>query len=138
VAETSPVVDIVGVGLNATDTIIRLPHFPAFNSKVEFRVSKILPGGQVATAVTACAHWGLKARYVGKIGDDSAAILQQNEMLRVGIEAHWIVVPQCQSQSSFILVDEVTGERTVLWKRDARLELLTSEIQREWVVQARH
>jgi len=137
VAETSSVVDIVGVGLNATDTIIRLPHFPAFNSKVEFHVSEILPGGQVATAVTACAHWGLKARYVGKIGDDSAAILQQNEMLKAGIEAHWIVVPQCQSQSSFILVDEVTGERTVLWKRDARLELLPSEIQREWVVQAR-
>jgi sulfofructose kinase len=137
VAETSPVVDIVGVGLNATDTIIRLPHFPAFNSKVEFRVSDILPGGQVATAVTACAHWGLKARYVGKIGDDSSGILQQNEMLRAGIDAHWIVVPQCQSQSSFILVDGVSGERTVLWKRDARLELLPSEIQREWVVRAR-
>ena len=137
VAETISVVDIVGVGLNATDTIIRLPHFPAFNSKVEFRVSEILPGGQVATAVTACAHWGLKARYVGKIGDDSSGILQQNEMLKAGIEAHWIVVPDCQSQSSFILVDEITGERTVLWKRDARLELLPSEIQREWVVQAR-
>ena len=137
VAETTSVVDIVGVGLNATDTLIRLPHFPAFNSKVEFRVSQILPGGQVATAVTACARWGLKARYVGKIGDDSYGLLQQNEMKRDGIEAHWIEVPQCQSQSSFILVDEMTGERTVLWKRDPRLELLPAEIQREWVVRAR-
>jgi len=137
VPETYSVVDIVGVGLNATDTIIRLPHFPAFNSKVEFRVSEILPGGQVATAVTACARWGLKTRYVGKVGDDSAGLLQQNEMQKAGIEAHWIVVPDCQSQSSFILVDEETGERTVLWKRDPRLELLPSEIRRDWVVQAR-
>jgi sulfofructose kinase len=137
VPDTSSVVDIVGVGLNATDTIIRLPHFPAFNSKVEFRVSEILPGGQVATAVTACARWGLKARYVGKIGDDSSGLLQQAEIRKSGIEAHWIVVPHCQSQSSFILVDEQTGERTVLWKRDQRLELLPSEIQREWVIQAR-
>jgi sugar/nucleoside kinase (ribokinase family) len=137
VSETSPVVDIVGVGLNATDTVIRLPHFPAFNSKVEFRVTEVLPGGQVATAITACAHWGLKARYVGKIGDDSAATLQQREMCKSGIEAHWIRVPDCQSQSSFILVDEESGERTVLWKRDARLELLPSEIEREWVTQAR-
>jgi sulfofructose kinase len=136
VQDTSSVVDIVGVGLNATDTIIRLPHFPAFNSKVEFRVSEIFPGGQVATAVTACARWGLKARYVGKIGDDSAGLLQQDEMRKSGIEAHWVVVPHCQSQTSFILVDEVTGERTVLWKRDPRQELLPSEIQREWVVQA--
>ena len=137
VPETSSVVDIVGVGLNATDTLIRLPHFPAFNSKVEFRVSEILPGGQVATAVTACARWGMRARYVGKIGDDSAGQLQQSEMRKAGVEAHWITVPHCQSQSSFILVDEVTGERTVLWKRDPRLELLPSEIEREWVVHSR-
>ena len=136
-SETLSIVDIVGVGLNATDTIIRLPHFPAFNSKVEFRVSEVLPGGQVATAVTACARWGLQARYVGKVGDDSSGLLQQSEMRKGGIEAHWIVVPDCQSQSSFILVDGQTGERTVLWKRDPRLELLPSEIEREWVVRAR-
>lgn len=130
-------VDIVGVGLNATDTVIRLPHFPAFNSKVEFRVSEILPGGQVATAVTACSRWGLRARYVGKIGDDSAGLLQQSEMVKTGIEAHWIVVPDCQSQSSFILVEEESGERTVLWKRDPRQELLPAEIEREWVTQSR-
>jgi sulfofructose kinase len=134
---SSAVVDIVGVGLNATDTLIRLPHFPTFNSKVEFRVSEILPGGQVATAITACARWGLKARYVGKIGDDASGLLQQNEMRKDGIEAHWIFVPRCQSQSSFILVDEASGERTVLWKRDPRLELLPLEIQREWVTQSR-
>jgi len=137
VPEPVSVVDIAGVGLNATDTLIRLPHFPAFNSKVEFRVSEILPGGQVATAVTACARWGLKARYVGKIGDDDSGRLQQDEMRKAGIEAHWAVVPNCQSQSSFILVDEISGERTVLWKRDARLELLPQEIRREWVEQAR-
>jgi sulfofructose kinase len=137
VPDSIPVVDIVGVGLNATDTIIRLPHFPAFNSKVEFRVSEVLPGGQVATAVTACARWGLRGRYVGKIGDDNAGRLQQNEMKKSGIEAHWIVAPECQSQSSFILVDGESGERTVLWKRDARLELLPSEIEREWVVRAK-
>jgi len=129
--------DILGVGLNATDTLIRLPHFPAFNSKVEFRVSEVLPGGQVATAVTACARWGLTARYVGKIGDDDSGKLQQAEMRRAGIDAHWVVVPNCQSQSSFILVDEASGERTVLWKRDPRLELLPAELPTDWVRQGR-
>jgi sulfofructose kinase len=129
--------DILGVGLNATDTLIRLPRFPAFNSKVEFRVSEVLPGGQVATAVTACARWGLRARYVGKIGDDDFGRLQQEEMKRAGIEAHWVVVPKCQSQSSFILVDEASGERTVLWKRDPRLELLPAELPVGWIRGAR-
>jgi sulfofructose kinase len=129
-----PLVDIAGVGLNATDTIIRLPHFPAFNSKVEFRSAEVLPGGQVASAMVACSKWGLKARYVGKIGDDAFASIQRTEMERAGVESHWIVAPHCQSQSSFILVDEKNGERTVLWKRDLRLELFASEIRREWVV----
>ena len=136
-AETSSIVDIVGVGLNATDTLIRLPRFPTFNSKVEFRFSEVLLGGQVATAVTACARWGLKARYVGKIGDDSYGRLQKEAMREGGIEAHWIEVPYCESQSAFILVDGETGERTVLWKRDPRLELLPAEIQRDWIVRSR-
>jgi sulfofructose kinase len=137
VAKLLPLVDIAGVGLNATDTVIRLPHFPAFNSKVEFRVSEVLPGGQVASALVACASWGLKARYVGKIGDDSWGKLQRHEMNRAGIEAHWREVRKCQSQSSFILVDEQTGERTVLWKRDSRLELQPREIKKEWIIRSK-
>lgn len=130
-------VDIAGVGLNATDTVIRLPHFPAFNSKVEFRESEILPGGQVASAVVACSRWGLSARYAGKIGDDSLGELQKRAMEDAGVEAHWIVAPNCQSQSSYILVDEATGERTVLWRRDPRLELLPQEIREEWVTRSK-
>jgi sulfofructose kinase len=130
-------VDVAGVGLNATDTIIRLPRFPAFGSKVEFQASQVLPGGQVASALVACSRWGLKTRYAGKIGDDAFGLLQREEMQRAGVESHWITTPHCQSQSSFILVDENTGERTVLWKRDPRLELLPGEIFREWVVQSR-
>ncbi len=131
------IVDIAGVGLNATDTIVCLPQFPAFGSKVEFHTSEVLPGGQVASAVVACSKWGLKTRYVGKIGDDSFGLLQQEEMQKAGVESHWITTPHCRSQSSFILVDENSGERTVLWKRDPRLELLPGELCREWVVRSR-
>jgi sugar/nucleoside kinase (ribokinase family) len=79
----------------------------------------------------------LKARYVGKVGDDAFASIQRAEMERAGVESHWIVAPNCQSQSSFILVDERNGERTVLWKRHPRLELVASEIRREWVVRSK-
>ena len=59
-------IDLVGVGLNAIDTLIPLPHYPELGSKVEFRSANILPGGQVASAVIACQQWGLRTRYVGK------------------------------------------------------------------------
>jgi sulfofructose kinase len=68
-------VDLVGVGLNATDTLIPLPHFPECGSKVEIHSVEIMLGGQVASAVAACQQWGLRTRYVGKLGDDYAATL---------------------------------------------------------------
>ncbi len=123
--------DVVGVGLNATDTLIPVAHYPARGSKVEFRSAKVLPGGQVATAMMACQQWGLGTRYVGKVGDDSAASLHRAEFAQSGVEAHLLVAPGCPSQQAFILVDD-SGERTVLWKRDDRLTLRPEELHREW------
>jgi sugar/nucleoside kinase (ribokinase family) len=136
-ADELPIVDVVGVGLNATDTLVRLPHFPAFDSKVEFTSADVRPGGQVASAMVACQSWGLRTRYVGKVGDDDAAQLQRREFARAGVEAHLLEVPRCSSQAAFILVDQTTGERTILWKRDARLTMRHEELRREWVVLAR-
>ena len=135
--EPLAIVDVVGVGLNATDALIRLPHFPAFGSKIEFTSAEMRAGGQVASAMIACQRWGLRTRYVGKVGDDSAAELQREEFARAGVEAHLIVVPGCASQAAFILVDEGTGERTILWKRDPRLALLPAELDRSWITSAR-
>ncbi len=132
-----PRVDVVGVGINATDTIIRLPHFPAHDSKVELISTEIKPGGQVASAIVACSRWGLSTRYVGKIGDDSAAQLQIDEMKREGVDARWILARNSMSQSSYILVDERSGERTVLWKRDSRIALRPEDLQRDWFANAR-
>lgn len=131
--QSKKAVTVVGVGINATDTIIRLPHFPALDSKVEIISSEMMPGGQVASAIVACRRWGLAARYVGKVGEDAAAQLQMDEMENEGVEAHWIVASGGESQSSYILVDESTGERTVLWKRDSRIALSPGDLKREWI-----
>jgi sulfofructose kinase len=129
-------VDVVGVGLNATDTLIPVPHFPERGSKVEIRSANALLGGQVASAIAACQFWGLRTRYVGKIGDDVFGEMHRAEFARLGVEAHLFTAPGCGSQQAFILVDP-SGERTVLWKRDARLTLLREELQRAWIMNAR-
>jgi sulfofructose kinase len=131
-----PSVDLVGVGLNAVDTLIPLPHYPALGSKVEFRSADILPGGQVASAVIACQQWGLRTRYVGKVGEDRFADIHRAEFAKAGVEAQLFTAKGCASQQAFILVDD-TGERTVLWKRDNNLTLRPEEIRQEWIVDAR-
>ncbi len=129
-------VDVVGVGLNATDTIIPLQEFPARGSKVEFESASILPGGEVASAMVACQSWGLHARYVGKFGDDYAAQIHREAFQRAGVETHLFTAPGCPSYQSFILIDR-TGERTVLRRHDERLAIQPSELQREWISSAR-
>jgi sulfofructose kinase len=135
VMTTPSQVDVVGVGLNATDTLILVPHYPALGSKVEFHSVHILPGGQVATAIAACQQWGLRTRYVGKVGDDGAAAIHRAEFERLGVEAHLMTAMGCASQQAVILVDDA-GERTVLWKRDNRLTLRPEELRREWITDA--
>src|SRR6266699_3787790 len=120
-------VDLAGVGLNATDTLIPVAHYPARGTKVEIRPTPVLPGGQTATAVVACQQWGLRTRYVGTVGGDSAAALHAAEFSRLGVEAHLITAPDCPSQQALILVDD-SGERTVLWRRDHRLALRPEEL----------
>ncbi len=129
-------VDLVGVGLNATDTVIPLARFPERGSKSEYHSVTVLPGGQVATTVVACQQWGLRTRYVGKLGDDEAGTLHRNEFVRTGVDARLISVDGGASPQSLILVDS-DGERTVLCRRDERLILQPADLQRDWIVNAR-
>lgn len=131
-----PGVDLVGVGLNATDTVIPLAEFPICGSKVEYHAETVMPGGQVASAVVACQTWGLTTRYVGKLGDDEAGAVHAGEFARVGVEAQLIRVAGAGSPKSLILVDR-HGERTVLCRRDERLILRPEELNRDWIVNAR-
>jgi sulfofructose kinase len=129
-------VDLVGVGLNATDTLIALAGFPARGSKVEYRSASVLPGGQVATTVVACQHWGMSTRYVGILGDDAAATLHREAFACAGVETQLITVPGGASPQSLILVDG-GGERTVLCRRDERVALKPADLDRQWIVNAR-
>jgi sugar/nucleoside kinase (ribokinase family) len=129
-------VDLVGVGLNATDTVIHLVDFPRCGSKVEYSDEKVMPGGQVASAVVACQTWGLQTRYVGKLGDDDGARLHAAEFARTGVHTQLIHVTGAASPKSLILVDQ-SGERTVLCRRDERLILRPDELDRDWIVNAR-
>jgi len=128
-------VDLVGVGLNATDTLISVPSYPAPGSKVEFYSQQIQPGGQVASTVVACQRWGMKTRYVGKLGDDDAARIHREAFARAGVETQIITAVGAASAQSVILVDS-EGERTVLGRHDERLLLEPHELDREWIVTA--
>lgn len=130
--------DVVGVGLNATDTLLVVPHFPAYAGKAPFHDEILSPGGQVASAMVTCARLGLATKYIGTVGDDERGRIQIESLRGSGIDLEHVQIRQgCANQSAYIIIDRTTGERTVLWRRDDCLRLAPAEIAPEQITCAR-
>jgi sulfofructose kinase len=133
-----PEFDVTGVGLNATDTLILLPKFPAYAGKIAFDHEMYSPGGQVASAMVQCARLGLRTKYIGTVGDDLRGKIQMESLESSGIDIRDVkVVANCPNQTAYILIDKTTGERTVLWQRADCLRLEADDITEEMIANTR-
>jgi sugar/nucleoside kinase (ribokinase family) len=123
--------DVVGFGFNTHDHVCVVARPPGIDSKQRLRAYAQMPGGQVPTALVALQRWGLRTAYVGPFGDDGGGRDQYAALAAEGIDLSGSVTRAgVASQTAFILVDEVTGERTVLWTRPAALPLRADELDR--------
>lgn len=130
--------DVVGMGLNAVDHICLIPRFPRYDEKLRMDDFKRAGGGQVASALVACSRWGLKAKYIGKVGGDEMGDFSFARLEEEGIELGDVTrVDGTLNQFAFILVDGRTGERTIIWKRDAGLVIGPEEVPLEAVKQGK-
>ena len=131
-------VDVVGIGLNATDTVMTVPKFPALGGKERVAGLSLHVGGQVATALVACRRLGLKVRYIGKMGDDPGGQLQLESLRAEGLDLRDAkVVRGTPNQYAIIIVDQATGERTVFWDRHSNLTVEPKEIKPAAITSAR-
>ena len=134
----SPNFDVLGIGLNATDTLLLVPEYPAYTGKVAFHSERLSPGGQVATAIVTCATLGLRSRYIGTVGDDLRGHMQQESLSGSGVDISSLIVREnCPNQTAYIIIDERSGERTVLWQRAECLRLRPEEIRPADILDAR-
>lgn len=122
-------VDVLGVGQNALDRIGRVERHPRKGEKQRLLDSHDRPGGQVATAVLACARLGLRCAYVGRIGDDDAGRAALAPLRAAGVDLAGVRrIPGVASQTAMILVDRNDGDRTILWHRAAELQLARADL----------
>lgn len=128
----------MGLGLNAVDFLCVVPHFPRYDSKLKMRDFRESGGGQAATAMVACRRLGLKTRYVGKTGGGDFGDYSLKSLVEAGVDTEGVaVVPEARNQCAFILIDEGTGERTIIWDRDSRLSMQPHEVPREIIGSAK-
>jgi sugar/nucleoside kinase (ribokinase family) len=131
---------VLGVGANSVDYVYRLPASPRADSptaKMRISSHSLECGGQMATALSACAAMGLRTAYLGAMGDDHNGSRISEELLRRGIDLTHCVVRKGVNQFAVIAVEERTGERIVLWDRDDALLLTPSEVSARAVASAR-
>jgi sugar/nucleoside kinase (ribokinase family) len=130
--------DAVALGLNAVDHLVLVPHYPEFNSKIEFITHRLTAGGQSATAMAALARLGLKTRYIGNVGSDPLGRFQLESLREDAIESSGVrIIEGAETQTAFIIVDQLSGERTVIWSRDPRLEIDPATIDEQAVISGR-
>ena len=130
--------DVVGVGLNATDILLVVPQFPAYGGKAPFVREIRSPGGQVASAMVACVKLGLKTKYIGSVGDDEGGQILMQSLSESGIDVSSVQLRAgCPNQSAYIIIDQTTGERTILWQRPDCLKIVPEHIEPEQITCAR-
>jgi sugar/nucleoside kinase (ribokinase family) len=123
---TARAVDVVGFGASSVDYVTVVPTAPSTRGpEAKQRISAhfVSCGGQVATMLAACAAFGLRTRYLGPLGNDANARLVRAELERRRVDVSAAIVRPADNQFAVIIVDEQSGERIVLWSRDARLAL---------------
>lgn len=132
--------DVVGLGANSVDFVHVVPAFPrpeGWHSKMQVRRHVVSCGGQTATAMAACVRFGLRALYVGAVGDDENGRRVVAELPRYGLDVTALASKTGRNQSAVIIIDEQTGERVVLWDRGESVCLRASDVPLETVAMSR-
>ena len=124
--------EVVGMGLNSVDFLCVVPEFPTLNSKMRILQFSKQGGGQVATAMVALSRWGVKTKYIGKVGGDELGQFSSNSLQQEGVDVSSVTSePNTPNQFGMIIVDGLSGERTILWDRDARLMYREGELRKK-------
>lgn len=114
--------DVVGFGTNAVDFLIVVPEYPRFDSKIELTDYIRAAGGEIATAMVGLSRLGLKTSYAGRFGDDTEGAFGLQSLIDEGVDTRFAErIVGAKTQIAFIVIDERSGERTVIWHRDKRL-----------------
>ena len=129
--------DVVGIGENSVDVVYRLAAPLTPHGKMPVAGRGTLPGGQVATTLCTCSALGLSSRYFGTFGNDEHARVIRRAMETCGVDTRAALVRPAPNRHAVILVEEGTGDRTVLWQRDPALALRAEDVPPDLLTGAR-
>ena len=130
--------DVVGFGLNTADHLCVVARHPRLDSKQRLVAYERQAGGQVPTALVALQRWGMRTAYVGCFGDDADGAASRRSLDDEGVDLTGSTTRSGLAHHvSVIVIDQVSGERAVMWQRPDALAMRPDELQRAQLVAGR-
>jgi ribokinase len=130
--------DVAGVGYSCLDFLATVPEMPEIDTKMGITSLHVQGGGPTATALVTLARLGLRTALTAAVGDDIPGRMAMAELEREGVDTGGVRVQEgATSQCAFILVDEPTGKRTVLWTRGSLKHLAPDDLDAGLILSAK-
>lgn len=121
--------DVFGFGTNAVDYLVTVPEYPKYDSKIRLTEYRQAAGGEVASTLVGLSRLGMRTVYAGRFGSDREGEYGMEALAAEGVDIELAErIEGARTQIAFIIIDQRTGERTVVWDRDARLSYTASEV----------
>lgn len=130
--------DILGLGAVAVDDLLYVSHYPAPDTKLPVQSRRREGGGLTTTALVAAARLGARTAYATTLGDDELSRFSIAGLEREGVDCSLIQRrPDARPFHSIIIVDQATGQRTILYSAEGVTPLPPAEITESLVANCR-
>lgn len=116
--------DATFVGAATQDAIALVDRFPGADERVVAADVVHAGGGPAATAAVAAARLGLRAAFVGTVGDDTDGRAIREGLAAEGVDVTGVYVSRTRSSAaSVVVVDRVRGTRAICTRPSPGLEV---------------
>ena len=130
--------DVLGLGIVAVDELLYVDHYPPADSKTEVQQRDRQCGGLTATALVAASRLGSSCAYAGVFGEDEPSLFAHSRLEQEGIDlSHAPCQAGASVTQSFIVVDQKTGSRAILFDRSGVVDVEGQAPPADLIQQAR-
>lgn len=124
--------DVVGIGACAVDYLGIVSELPSPDTKKRMKQFIRQGGGPASTALVALSRLGASVSYIGKFGDDELSRFTLDEFDKEGVDTSHIIREEGAGPTfAFVIVDEKSAERTVLWTDEQVSQVKQDEFKKE-------
>lgn len=116
------------MGSFVADVAFRTGKLPAWGETYMGSAFKLGPGGKGSNQAVAAARAGARASFIGKVGSDPFAELARTTYREEGIDASFLLTSENPTGAAAIIIDEKSGENSIIVVPGACLDLTPREV----------